>query len=78
MQELPCYLISGITSTNNNHKCILIEGDTANNIPAKVLIEGFSITSTTFYFYLFGIYNPSVANKYVSMSIKFYDGTILE
>ena len=36
MQEFPCYFISGVTSTNSNIKCILIQGDSANNIPVRI------------------------------------------
>ena len=72
MQELPCKFISGISSTNNKHKCILIEGDSANDIPTKLVIEGYTLSSTTFSFYIMGIYNPSANNKYVSLNVKMY------
>ena len=73
---MPCYLISGITSTYNNHKCVLIEGNGANNVPVKVMIRGFTIpstSSTTLSFYILGIVNPSTVGANVGVSIKFYD-----
>ena len=75
MQELPCYLLSGISSTYNLHKCILIEGDSANDIPTKIVIKGYTLSSSTFSFYIMGIYNPSTPNKYVSLSLKFHDNS---
>ena len=81
MQELPCYFISGMTSTNNNHKCVLIEGNSANKIPVKIMIRGFTIpttASTTLNFYIAGIVNPSTLGSLVGITIKFYDAAVLE
>ena len=72
MQELPCYLVSGIYGVNNNHKCILIEGDTACGTPTKIEIKGYAVSTTTLIFYIFGIYNPTVANRYVGLNLKIH------
>ena len=71
MQELPCAFINGITSNNNNHKCVLVAGDSTYNIPVRVMITGFTL-SNSFEFYIAGIYNPTTTNKYVSVAIKLY------
>lgn len=81
MQELPCYLISGITNTNNNLKCVLIEGNGANKIPVQIMMRGFTITTTattTLSFYILGIVNPSTVGSLVGVTIKFYDAAVLE
>ena len=72
MQELPCYLVSGIYSKNNNHKCILIEGDTACGTPTKIEIKWYGISTTPLIFYIFGIYNPTVVNRYVSLNLRIH------
>lgn len=76
MQELPCHFISGLSSTNNNYKCVLIAGDSSLKRPVKVWITGFDSYSgsTTFEFYLAGIINPSTTDRWVSLGVKLYDG----
>ena len=74
MQELPCHFITGLSSTYNNEKCVLIEGDSTRNIPVKVWITGFSSLSSPLEFYLAGIINPSTTDRWVSLGVKLYDG----
>ena len=64
MDELPCLLKDNIKSTNNNQKCIILEGDSSSDKPAKIMITGFTFTDefAIFTFYIIGIYNPTNAN----------------